>query len=556
MMLEKHGPPGLSPHGAAPCTPGERLRQFAAGIVQLLEKKEDKGQALRSTTDPSLMEALEGALVAKMQDAALRMAEELQAELPAWRAALEHLHGLAASRYFPAQQLAEQLQRQLEDDQQQALRLVAAFESLRAENGRHAKPSLRAGVPSACDSRRSAEPYSSDSDQRDQPPLPQPAQQASPAVSQASRPAEPGPSLDARETLQRGNQYWRRGEHQQALAFFTKAIQQDPHFVKAHVKRGQAHHCLGDYQHAIDDFTAALRIDSASQEAYFRRGEAHAKLLTFKSAADDYGQALNINPKFILARHNRAVVYHLTGDHRLAIAELNEVLGQDPKYAPAYFNRGVVYLSTGDHAKAAQDLTRALELNPDDAEASSKLAKVRRLMEPSGKRLSEKETGKQATGEPQAGVTAAPGSSGQKDGPLLLKQETAVTNPAKGANSIGVVCPDCGACGEIPWDRLGRVLACKGCARHYRVKGAGHIVPVTQTDGGKWIETAQLKRPRRLPVNRWTACAAAAVLAMVMAGASGVFSPSNSAAAATDLPRELEPRVELFTRPGWPKICR
>ena len=130
------------------------------------------------------------------------------------------------------------------------------------------------------------------------------------------------------------------------------------------------------------------------------------------------------------------------------------------------------------------------------------------------------------------------------------KKELAPPKTGPHGNQLVVACPDCGSAGTIGWDRLGHVLACKGCARNYRVGSDGRMVAVMQTAAGRWVETAK-HRPRRAwksLVSRRSACAA--VVLGVFLPAAWLFARPVPPPLVPDLPRELEPRAELLSR-AW-----
>jgi tetratricopeptide (TPR) repeat protein len=75
-----------------------------------------------------------------------------------------------------------------------------------------------------------------------------------------------------------GNVHANYGEHQEAIAEYSKAIAHDPGYVVAYNNRGLSENNIGKYQEAIADFDLALKLDPKFTEAYVNRGDAKCKL--------------------------------------------------------------------------------------------------------------------------------------------------------------------------------------------------------------------------------------------------------------------------------------
>ncbi len=65
----------------------------------------------------------------------------------------------------------------------------------------------------------------------------------------------------------RGAAYWKKGDKEQAIADYDKAIALDPNDAIAYDNRGVAYEKKGDKEKAIADFRKALEIAPSFQEA-------------------------------------------------------------------------------------------------------------------------------------------------------------------------------------------------------------------------------------------------------------------------------------------------
>jgi tetratricopeptide (TPR) repeat protein len=73
---------------------------------------------------------------------------------------------------------------------------------------------------------------------------------------------------DARAYNGRGITYLKKGQYNQAISDFTKALEIIPRFAAAYNNRGLAYSDKGQYDQAISDFTKALEIKPRFAAAY------------------------------------------------------------------------------------------------------------------------------------------------------------------------------------------------------------------------------------------------------------------------------------------------
>lgn len=78
---------------------------------------------------------------------------------------------------------------------------------------------------------------------------------------------ESGSMVSAEEFFQRGSEFDRQGQSQEAIAEYTKAIQLDPNYAEAYVFRGNALALVGQPQKGIEDLQEAAAIYSSRGES-------------------------------------------------------------------------------------------------------------------------------------------------------------------------------------------------------------------------------------------------------------------------------------------------
>ncbi|GHS88820.1 hypothetical protein FACS189487_07880 [Campylobacterota bacterium] len=144
-------------------------------------------------------------------------------------------------------------------------------------------------------------------------------------------------SFHAMAYLCRGESYQELGEHAKAITDLTRAIEMDPNDNRAYYCRGRSYHELGEHAKAIADLTRAIKNDP------FRAGSERAYYFRGNS-------------------------YAKLGDHAKAITDFTQAIELDSfytNYANAYYNRGISYGALGFHAKANEDFTQALTADGD-----------------------------------------------------------------------------------------------------------------------------------------------------------------------------------------------
>ena len=205
-----------------------------------------------------------------------------------------------------------------------------------------------------------------------------------------------------RLSVDRGMEFYKVGNCQQAIAAYERAIDLDPQCVDAYCGRGNARRFIGDYAGSWADFDTAVQLAPELGVAYIgrglgtcfgspsnvdphddfelgknllarpttaleyvMRGTAKAQLGDPSGAIADYDLAIGIDPQLLLAYNNRGNLRQHLGDIDGAIADFSQVLKIDSQSAIAYNNRAIIYTQTGQIPLAIADFTKAIELQPD-----------------------------------------------------------------------------------------------------------------------------------------------------------------------------------------------
>ena len=188
-----------------------------------------------------------------------------------------------------------------------------------------------------------------------------------PAAPSSTRTPQPAPSSagSARDLLDRGIEEMRRGNYDEAIANYSKAIDLEPKSALAYALRGDAHVFRGNLDQAIVDSTKAIEIDPRFSPAYIVRGLANRDKGNLDQAIVDYTKAIEIDPKNANAYDARGGAYAIKRNFEQAIADFGKAIEMEPRYAGAYANRGTAYLTSGKLDEAIADYNQAIALNPN-----------------------------------------------------------------------------------------------------------------------------------------------------------------------------------------------
>ncbi len=138
----------------------------------------------------------------------------------------------------------------------------------------------------------------------------------------------PQPQQDVALWIERAYEYTEKGDFDNALIYYNKAINLFPGFAPLYLDRGDVYAAEEYYDQAIVDYTKAIDIYPRFAEAYLSRGLSYGKEGKLDNALSDCNTAIGINPRF----------------------------------AEAYAVRGAVYCSLRDYDKAWEDVHKAESL--------------------------------------------------------------------------------------------------------------------------------------------------------------------------------------------------
>jgi protein O-mannosyl-transferase len=169
--------------------------------------------------------------------------------------------------------------------------------------------------------------------------------------------------------------YWKDSQ-----SLFIRALTVTEGNYKTHANLGVLLVEKGEYDEAIRHFRKAINIRPDYVDAYNNMGIALRKTGRSEEAKAYYYKALQIRPKYSQAHYNLGVAFEGEGRFTDALRHYREAVKRNPKYAAAYNNIGAILAKRGDYAEAVRYFSKALKLQPDNIKARKNNINALRLM--------------------------------------------------------------------------------------------------------------------------------------------------------------------------------
>ncbi|MDZ7582753.1 MAG: tetratricopeptide repeat protein [Deltaproteobacteria bacterium] len=110
-----------------------------------------------------------------------------------------------------------------------------------------------------------------------------------------------------------------------SIHLLDEIVSEVPTDKMAYLTRGSAHLKLGQAEGAIEDFSRAIEIDAGYAKAHHMRGLAFEAAGDDSGALEDFNKAIEINPEYGAAYYSRAALLTKMGQEDAAAEDIQTV---------------------------------------------------------------------------------------------------------------------------------------------------------------------------------------------------------------------------------------
>jgi tetratricopeptide (TPR) repeat protein len=166
-----------------------------------------------------------------------------------------------------------------------------------------------------------------------------------------------------------GSAWLDRGDYDQAISEFDKALQVNPQAAMALADRGMAHMWKGEAALAREDLDKAAAIDPRNVVVARGRGMLALRAVNPADAIAHFSDALVLKPNDVFSLRWRAEAYRQSHDYDKALADGAAVLKVEPGFLDEYVFRADVLRHQSRPEDALREADRVVTANPDNPDA-------------------------------------------------------------------------------------------------------------------------------------------------------------------------------------------
>ncbi len=166
------------------------------------------------------------------------------------------------------------------------------------------------------------------------------------------------------------------GQSAQAMALFKTMLERDPNSAPIHMLMGEALDAQNRTGDAIEEFQRAAAANPAQPDVHFGLGYLYWKQKDFDAAQTQFQDELAHNPKSPQALAYLGDLAIKRGDKPQATSYLRRSLSAGAQTRLALLDLGILESENKQYSAAIQHFQRAIELDPTQADAHYRLARI------------------------------------------------------------------------------------------------------------------------------------------------------------------------------------
>jgi tetratricopeptide (TPR) repeat protein len=178
----------------------------------------------------------------------------------------------------------------------------------------------------------------------------------------------------AKNYFNNGNQSYKRGDLEGALASYDEVLKVDESFFQAHYQIGVIQSKMGDKNASVSSYEKALAVNPKFYKGFFALGLAKSSMNDKDGAIAALESAVDIHPGYDKAYGAMGDIYISAKNYEKAKQVLTMSITVNPNYSKGYASLGVVYSEEQDWEQAVSNLEMAVALNDRDAMSFFRLA--------------------------------------------------------------------------------------------------------------------------------------------------------------------------------------
>lgn len=166
-----------------------------------------------------------------------------------------------------------------------------------------------------------------------------------------------------------GVKEYNKNNYQQAIQYFSNALQINPDIYPVYANRAEGYSELNQYDLALKDWNTFFSYGKQQAGHYNDRGLVKDNLNDFSGALNDYTKAIEMDPRNPAFFSNRASCKVELNDNIGAISDYTKAIELDPTALLSYMQRANAKDELKDYIGSISDYSKAIELKPDNTEA-------------------------------------------------------------------------------------------------------------------------------------------------------------------------------------------
>ncbi|KAK3591934.1 hypothetical protein CHS0354_031436 [Potamilus streckersoni] len=177
-----------------------------------------------------------------------------------------------------------------------------------------------------------------------------------------------------------GNCFSLQKEHDIAIKFFQRAIQENPNFAYAYTLLGHEYVFTEELDKAMACFRNAIRVDPRHYNAWYGVGMIYYRQEKFSLAEVHFRKALLINPHSSALLCHIGVVQHAQQKSDHALVTLNKAIAADPRNPLCKFHRASILSANDRHKEALEELEELKQIIPKESLVYFLIGKVHKKL--------------------------------------------------------------------------------------------------------------------------------------------------------------------------------